>query len=271
MGDVRRIAHLSDVHTLELGSSHGLDVRFVSLGRELDAHARVMRLKNAFRVARRVGTDHVVVSGDLTETGTDAQFEVFAAALSETGFTPERVTLVPGNHDAYACPRAWQRALEGPLRPWRATAAKGTGDVVERGGVTFMPVDVSCHQPVTRSAGELRAEVAEGIERRLRDPAFARAPLVLVQHHPPFAHRARWWQWLDGLRGYARLLESLVRHAHVHLLHGHLHEVVDRVVQAGHARVFGAPAIVEDHPARPRVRVYDVEDGILRSAGVITA
>jgi 3',5'-cyclic AMP phosphodiesterase CpdA len=270
MGEVTRIAHLSDLHILELQPSFDLNARFVSFGRALDARSRVEKLKAAFRVAKRAGAGHVVVSGDLTETGTDGQFEVLAAALSETAFAPHQVTLTPGNHDAYSCPHAWGRALDGPLRAYRATAARQPGDVVERCGVTLLPIDVSCHQSITRSSGELRADVAEGLERRLRDPAFSKAPIVVVQHHPPFAHRQQWWQWVDGLRGYARLLELLVRHVNTHLLHGHLHQVVDRIVQIGHARVFGAPAIVEDIASRPRVRLYEITGGVLQSAGVIT-
>ena len=74
-----RIAHLSDLHLLDPhpdGSrSYGFDVRFVSLGRKLDARARMRKVSRALEAAHRAGVDHVVVSGDLTETGTPQQFE----------------------------------------------------------------------------------------------------------------------------------------------------------------------------------------------------
>jgi 3',5'-cyclic AMP phosphodiesterase CpdA len=261
-----RIAHLSDVHVLEPKASFDYDVRFVSLARPLDARARIEKLRAAFVAAKRAGADHVVLSGDLTETGTKAQFETFAHALSESGFPTHAVTLVPGNHDAYT-KDGWSWALEGPLRPWAAGAAREPGKVIDLGSAYILPIDVSMHQSITRSAGELTNGVADALEARLLDPALSRKPVIFAQHHPPFPHTRVFWQWVDGLRGYARLLELLVRHAHVHLLHGHLHQVVDRFVRK--ARVFGAPAIVEDERTKPRVRIYELRAGELESIGLV--
>lgn len=261
-----RIAHLSDVHVLEQGPSFDFDVRFVSLGRVLDAQARIDKLRAAFAAAKRAGADHVILSGDLTETGTRAQFETFASVLHEVPFSRDAITLVPGNHDAYT-KGGWTWALEGPLAPWRRNAALEAGKVIDLGSAYLFPIDVSVHQSVTRSAGELKNDVADALERRLIDPAFVRKPIIFAQHHPPFAHARSLWQWIDGLRGYARMLEMLVRHAHVHLLHGHWHKVVDRIVHG--ARVFGAPAIVEDERTKPRVRIYELRQGELESLGLV--
>ena len=256
--NLRRIAHLSDAHILEPRpaggrSSYELGVRFVSLGRPLDAAEREEKLLRAFAAAERAGADHFVVSGDLTETGTDAQFEAFARVLESTMLEASRVTLVPGNHDAYTAADAWSRALAGPLVPWVATSARAPGQVVERGNVCILPIDVSCHQPVTRSAGELTREGAEALERRLSDPALADKAVVIVQHHPPYK-RPSAWQWVDGLRGWDVLMTLLERFPNVHLLHGHLHRAADAIVRFGRERIFGAPAVVNE----PRVRLYDV-------------
>jgi 3',5'-cyclic AMP phosphodiesterase CpdA len=181
------------------------------------------------------------------------------------------VTLVPGNHDAYTSGEAWRRALEGPLKAYRGNAADHDGKVVDRGDVVFLPVDVSCVQPITRSAGELRAASAEALEARFSDPGLARRALVLVQHHHPFEHSRSAWQWLDGLRGSARLMTSLARHEHVQVLHGHLHKAVDRLVGLGRSRVLGAPATVDDGDGAPRVRLYELRDGQLEAVGLSTA
>lgn len=264
-----RVAHLSDVHALETKPSHDFDVRFVSWGRELDAAARVQKLAAGFAAAKRAHADHVVLSGDLTETGTLEQFETFAAVLHESGYAPDDITLVPGNHDAYAGPNAWSRALEGPLRPWARNAACEPGKIVERENAFIMPIDVSHHQSIARSTGIVRDEVAEALERRLVDPALLRRPILFVQHHPPYAHARRVMQWFDGLRGWARIFDLLVRNAHVHLFHGHLHRVVDRIANnIGRARIFGAPAIVDDVRGGPRVRLYDLRQGELESVGL---
>src|SRR5450432_2080609 len=100
---ITRIAHISDVHLLAEPAQkrHDLRVRFLSFGRVLDAAARIRKLKTALCKALRSGADHVLVSGDLTESGTPEQFETLASVLDELRIDPERLTLVPGNHDAY--------------------------------------------------------------------------------------------------------------------------------------------------------------------------
>ncbi len=269
---VRRVAHVSDVHMLERGPVasllQGLAIRLVSVGRAVDARARRRRLDRALDAAIRAGADHVVVSGDLTEVGADGQFDAFAEALADSAIPPENVTLVPGNHDAYTSGEAWSRALDGPLRAYRAGAADRDGKVVERGDVVFLPVDVSCPQPITRSSGELSPARARALEARFADPGLAKKALVVVQHHPPFSHERGAWQWMDGLRGGERLMASLARHAHVQVLHGHLHKAGDRAVGRGKSRVLGAPATVEDPLGAPRVRLYELHEGQLEAMGL---
>jgi 3',5'-cyclic AMP phosphodiesterase CpdA len=266
----RRIAHLSDVHMLETGPVasilEGLAIRFVSAGRAVDAKARARKLERGLAAAALGGADHLVISGDLTEVGTPLQFEAFAEVLQESKIPPENVTLVPGNHDAYSSGDAWKRALEGPLRAYRETSADRPGKVVERGDIVLLPVDVSCPQPITRSAGELPPDAADALEARFSDPGLAKKALVMVQHHHPFAHTRSTWQWVNGLRGSARLMDALAARLHVQVLHGHLHKTVDRLVGFGKSRIFGAPATVDDGEGAPRVRFYDLRDGRLEAA-----
>ncbi len=270
--NVRRIAHLSDVHMLEARANpshlHNLSLHFLSFGRVLDAGGRAGKLKRALAVAKRNQADHFVISGDLTEVGAPDQFEAFAETLHASEIDPERITLVPGNHDAYTSAGAWKQALEGPLRAFASTSSGEPGKVVDRGDVVFLPVDVSCYQSITRSAGELTPAWGDALERRFADPGLANKAVVVVQHHQPFAHARSAWQWIDGLRGHVRLMDLLARYARVQLLHGHMHKVVDRLVGMGKSRIFGAPAVVDDTEEAPRVRLYDVRDGLLEDAGM---
>lgn len=268
-----RIAHLSDIHLLDekrsdrVGTrSYDLSTHFVSIGRPLDPVERRRKLKQGLAAAQNSRAHHFVISGDLTEMGTKAQYEVLAETLHESGIEPWRMTLVPGNHDAYDSPTAWRDAIDGVLRPWAPTSARNAGAVVDIGPVCFLPVDVACHQPVTRSAGFIDDAAIDALERRVTDSAFAGKAIVLVQHHPPFA-RSTMMQWVDGLRGWDRLSHFIERFPAVHVLHGHLHHVVTRVLGLGRERIFGAPAIVDDASDRPRVRLYDVRDTALESIG----
>jgi Icc protein len=263
---VGRIAHLSDVHILGPRPSprlQTLSMKFLSIGRKLDPQGRIKKLRQALAFAVKGGADHFVVSGDLTEVGAPEQFETFAEVLHDAGLGPASVTLVPGNHDAYTSGEAWRIALRGPLAAYAESSAGAPGKVVDRGNVVLLPLDVSYHQSIAWSAGELTAAAAAALEKRLDDPWLTGKSVVVVQHHPPFAHARRIWQWIDGLRGHARLTELLTRRPQVHLLHGHMHRMVDRIVGLGTSRIFGASATVEDREGAPRVRFYDVIGGVL--------
>lgn len=265
---VMRIAHLSDLHVLAPQSDHGFGARFVSLGRRLDVDERRKKVLRGFDRAKNAGASHFVVSGDLTETGTEAQYEAFASVLSDAQVSPDAVTLVPGNHDLYARPDAWRAALDGPLAPYRAGAAEGPGKIVDLGFVRIAPIDVTVHQQVTRSIGAFTAEIAEALGRRLVDSGLAKAPLLAVQHHPPYAHGNPIHQWIDGLRDWGRIFQLLLGHAHAFVMHGHLHRTHDRAVRsANDVRIFGAPAIVDDDGG-PRVRLYDVRGGLIEATGL---
>lgn len=253
-----RIAHLSDLHLLEPAARPGFDVRFVSLGRPLDAGDRARKARRAIDAARREGAEHFVFSGDLTETGSRGQFEAFAELLSDAALKPDEVTLVPGNHDMYDAPDAWTRALDGPLRAFGDGAAtvRAPGKVVDRGGVVLLPVDTTFHQPVTRSAGRLTEATATALAARLRDPALRRGPIVVVTHHPPH-RRPGPWHWVDGMLGCERLLDLVARCPQGVVLHGHLHKTVDRM--HGLSRVVGASAVVDDEgDCRAHVVVHDI-------------
>ena len=271
-----RIAHLSDVHILERrsprGGAYSLSTRMVSFQRPLDGDARAVKLRDALQSARRAHADRVIISGDLTEMGTEAQYERFAEILHDSKIAPEKITLVPGNHDAYTSPDGWRKAMEGPCRAFAGSSAREPGHVVDGGSVAILPVDVSCHQSIARSGGELTESAMHALARRVEDGALARKAMVLVMHHPPFGNAKNPWHFIDGLRGYARVLQLLAKSPRLQLLHGHLHRIMDRIA-AGHAksRVFGAPATVDDAPDQPRVRLYEVRDGMIESLGLVAA
>lgn len=278
---MRRIAHLSDVHTLDPGrgrssARYRMATKFVSLGRPVDPRARACKLARALEAAKASGADHIVISGDLTEMGDPAEFEHFASVLADAGMPEDGVTLVPGNHDAYTSGAEWRRALKGPLRGYAKASATEPGKIVERGDVAFLPIDTTCFQSIARSGGTFTPDAARSVQARIDDPALRDKALVLVMHHPPFMHhRNPMSQWIDGLRGCTHVLDMLARHPRLQILHGHLHRVVDRIVDLGkgvagaatRARVFGAPATVDDGEGTARVRLYDMRDGAFESAG----
>ena len=278
---MRRIAHLSDVHTLDpahrrSSARYRSATKFVSLGRPVDPRGRARKLMRGLAAAKASGADHVVITGDLTEIGDASEFEHFASLLADARMPEDGVTLVPGNHDAYTTNGAWRRALEGPLKRYALASATEAGKVVDRGAVAFLPIDTSYFQSMARSAGSITPDAARAVQARIEDPGLRDKTIVLVMHHPPFVRHNALTQWIDGLRGFKHILDMLTLHPRVQILHGHMHRVMDRIVDLGkgvagvanRARVFGAPAIVDDADDVPRVRLYDVRDGGLESAGL---
>lgn len=262
-----RIAHLSDLHILGSRASdvgdggrsarHAMSMRFVSFGRPLDASLRRRKLLRALESAKAAGASCFVLTGDLTELGLPDQFEALAEVLHASRIDPHAFVLIPGNHDLYSRAGAFADALEGPLRAFRHGAATaGASKLVDFGTFFVAPIDVTFHQPVTRSAGELTRHASAALERRLTSLNDDKRPVLAALHHHPFPHRWRAWQWVDGLRGWEHLAATLDRHPNLHALHGHLHHYVERHEAR---RIFGTTAVVEDDLDAPaRVRLYEV-------------
>ena len=251
-----RIAHLSDLHVLATSSSSWSPWNEV-------ARRRARKVLRAVAAAKERGATHFVLTGDLTELGTPSQFEALAEVLHAAELDPDCVTLVPGNHDAYTSPDAWRAAMDGPLRPYRRASATEPGKVVDLGDAVLLPIDVACHQPLGRAAGELSTETADAIELRVRDLSQWGRPIVLALHHPPLPHAWRAWQWIDGLRGHRRLVDVLERFDDTFVLHGHLHYLVEKGVgRDPRPRIFGTTATVDDAEGEPRVRLFVPSAGL---------
>lgn len=265
-----RLAHLSDLHLLSNDArSRSWTARFVSLQRPLDIEGRKEKFRRALAAAHARGAHHVVLSGDLTEVGARRELEVLAELLAGSPFAAHQITLVPGNHDAYTGRDEWKRAFVGPLAPYRATSSTGPGAVipVDLGAVVLLPVDTTCYQSVASSFGVFTREAGDSVRAHLLGTTESSAPRVVVQHHPPFPRKNAAWQFIDGLQGWASLVDILLAHPTMAVLHGHLHAIVTRTVGSmQHARIFGAPATVDDRDA-VRMRLYEVAAGVLVSVG----
>lgn len=258
------LAHLSDLHLLE--AEHGLRsglprrrLAYLSAGRRHDAEDRRRRALRALVTARKSGADHVLVTGDLTEDGIEAQYEVLAEVLHASGLAPERVTLLPGNHDLYAAGDAFAKALAGPLRAFAATSAAGVPIMLRDAAV--LPVSTAVAQPYQLSAGKVGAPAIASVGKLAEATRRSGRALVLAMHHPPAKRAMPLMQWIDGLRDHAAMRAVLAEHEHVHVVHGHTHEATDEGVRPGATpRIFGTEAVVgSDTP----VRFYHARHGRL--------
>jgi Icc protein len=264
------LAHLSDLHLLERGCDkrRGLSrqrLSYLSAGVPLDPERRIRHAVFAFQTALRLGAEHVLVSGDLTADGERAQFEVLAEVLQRSGVDPANVTLVPGNHDAYAERDAFARALQGPLRAYRATSEPGAHTLLPAAVVVPLSTVVE-GQWFTRSAGLVKSEDVLAVRRFASRPDLRERAIVVAQHHPVHARALLPLEWLDGVQNASMLRELVLERTRVHVLHGHVRrEQTRQLCGRSHAQVFAAAAIRDsERPQGPGgIRLYKAEAGKL--------
>lgn len=198
-----RILQLSDTHVVADGS--------LAYGR-VDTGACLARaIRRIQALEREIGEiDAVLVTGDLTDRGTPAEFNRFLDLIEEL---PAPVLAIPGNHDA-----------RGPMR--RALGLGGAEDapihLSQRiGDLAVIAIDTTV--PGT-PGGEITAEAAGFLEDALTE-AGTMAALVAL-HHPPFAtgigHMDR-----IGLAGSDRLARIVAAHsADLRIVCGHVHRTI---------------------------------------------
>jgi 3',5'-cyclic AMP phosphodiesterase CpdA len=164
--------------------------------------------------------DQIAVTGDLVNLALEAEFAPARAWLESVG-AADRVTVIPGNHDAYV--RATQHRFAEALGDYlRGDAAPG-GDVAfpllrRRGPLALISASSAVPTPPLMATGRLGRSQLAALERMLAGLAAEEAFRVLLVHHP-LRSDARFKRLTDS----ADLLALLQRHGVELVLHGHDH------------------------------------------------
>ncbi len=101
-----RIVHLSDIHFWQYAFNplRLMSKRLAGMASLLAGRARRFRLAGIPRLVDRVSSlepDHILITGDLTTTALPDEFRAARRALAPWLDEPERLTVIPGNHDRY--------------------------------------------------------------------------------------------------------------------------------------------------------------------------
>jgi 3',5'-cyclic AMP phosphodiesterase CpdA len=166
------------------------------------------------------GPDHVAITGDLVNLALEAEFAPARAWLESVG-APDRVTVIPGNHDAYV--RATQHRF---AQAWRSYLA---GDDARDGGITFplvrrrgplalISVSSAVPTPPLMATGRLGRRQLDALGRTLAALSAEQAFRVLLVHHP-----LRSDSRIKRLTDSSELLALLKQHGVELVLHGHDH------------------------------------------------
>lgn len=213
---------------------------------------------------QRLAPDHIAVTGDITNLSLPQEFAAAARWLARLG-KPDRVTLVPGNHDAYVM-MPWADGL-GRWAPYMLgdEARPGMPGVLEavefpflrrRGELAVVGVSTAQPMPYNSAGGVLGTAQLARLEAMLLGLAREDRARVVLIHHPPQPHATPARKALADAAEFraviARAGAELVLHGHTHRSH------LDRLpVPGGFAPVLGVPsASALPHPGKHAARYH---------------
>jgi 3',5'-cyclic AMP phosphodiesterase CpdA len=283
---IMRVAHFSDLHVLALEGVPGhrfLNKRFtglVNLRLKREHKHRPGHVRAVAREIARAKVDHVVITGDLTNLALEQEFDAVLELLErELGVDAAHVTIVPGNHDLYTSgamrsqrfSRTFARYLESDLPELAADISLGRFPVVKlRGPLAIIGLSSAVPRPPLVASGELGAKQIEALARILAHDEVKRRTAVIALHHPIHNPASKVKTWVEGLRDADDLADAIAELRTGLLLHGHLHDRMQRTfaTRAGSVLAVGATSASLHHDDRHRMagfNVYDFDGG-----GVLT-
>ncbi|WP_374652953.1 metallophosphoesterase [Dongia sp.] len=179
---------------------------------------------------KKQAPDHTAITGDLVNISLPAEFEAAARWLSSVG-TPQQVTVIPGNHDAYV-EMPWMQSLgrwSAYMSGNRGTDGSETlpsthGDfpfVRRLGKIALVGTSTAVPMPPFIAAGRLGDGQLSRLRQQLRQLAAEGVFRVVLIHHPPFGGGAyKRKSLLDAEAFQDVLMEAgaeLVLHGHTHV------------------------------------------------------
>jgi 3',5'-cyclic AMP phosphodiesterase CpdA len=223
------LAHFGDPHLsplptpsiAELCSKRVLGYLSWQLRRKHVYRTEVLRALTRDAVA--LGPDLVAVVGDLTNIALPDEFPAGLEWLRSLG-TPERVSLVPGNHDAYvALPWGstiglWQDYMAGDGT--RADDADAFPSVRVRDRIAMIGINTAIPTLPFFATGTIGARQLARLDETLTRLGQAGLFRVVVLHHPPINGLTKWRKRLTDSNALRQTLSS--RGAEL-VLHGHTH------------------------------------------------
>ncbi len=219
------LAHLSDPHVSPLPRPRAAELAgkrvtgFLSWTFRRNAIHGGLVLDRLTADLQKIAPDHIVVTGDIINISLPDEYTQAQAWLRGLG-PPERVTAIPGNHDAYV-PIDWQRSI-GLWADYMAGAPPGEG-------TSERPVRSDDDFPFVRMCGPLALVGRDGLFR------------VVLIHHPPFDGPD---QRRKGLHDGAAFRAVIAEAGAELVLHGHTHRsgLAKLPTPAGFAPVIGVPS-----------------------------
>lgn len=256
MSDVVRLAHLSDVH---LPLPGGLLTRHVNTKRMLgwlnwQRKRRFVHTRGAVDALvadiKAQAPDHVLVSGDLVNIGLPDEYAAARDWLMTVG-PPERVSVVPGNHDAYVTAEAgpgiglWAKYMANDSHGRDLGLSDQFPYVRKVGHVAIIGVNSGIATKPGSAVGEVGADQLARLGDVLAQLGEAGLVRLVMIHHPPVPGLADASRRLLDEVALADVLEvcgaELVVHGHNHVMSSVAcgRVAIEGVASASAARAYG--------------------------------
>jgi 3',5'-cyclic AMP phosphodiesterase CpdA len=219
------LAHLSDPHLPPLPAARVRDLAgkralgYLNWTRNRHKYHRREVLDALVADLQAQRPDHIAVTGDLVNLALEAEFTPAQAWLESVG-TPQQVTVVPGNHDAYvrATRHHFAGAFEKYLRGDAAVNGAPFPFVRRRGPLALIGVSSAVPTLPLMATGRLGRAQLDALDRQLADLSTEDAFRVLLVHHPLHSD-SRMKRLTDSMA-----LRAVLKRRGVELiLHGHDH------------------------------------------------
>lgn len=265
------LAHLTDPH---LADHH--DIRFTDLLNKRFFGYIKWRLKRSsthhgvvldslIDDLRASQPDHIAVTGDLTHLGLPAEFLKARELLSSLG-APSKVTVIPGNHDAYIA-----AALEPGLSHWIEYIVSDKQKITDgqpvssdtlfpslrvRGPVALIGVSTARPCSTFLAVGRIGQEQRQRLEKMLIETGHQGLFRVILIHHPPVAGVVNWRKRLTDAEAFRAIVQQ---HGAELILHGHAHRLAQAQLKTpnGYAPVIGiSSASAADRHSKRRARYH---------------
>ena len=259
------LAHLSDPHLSPLPVprvSELLNKRALGYLNWLRKRGAIHRPEVLAAVVKDLKTqafDHLAVTGDLINIALDAEISPARRWLESLG-PPERVTLVPGNHDAYVAEIASRINAE-----WGTYMRGDTGEtfpfVRRRGPIALVGLSSAVPTPPFMATGRLGTEQLERLADILTDLGRQGLFRVVAIHHPPASKPSR---YIKRLTDSAKLRAMLRSCGAELLIHGHDHERSLAWLEGPHGKipavgVASASAAVADPSKSAGYHLFEID------------
>lgn len=228
-----RIAHFSDTHVLSLeGASprEFLNKRATGAVNLMFNRARQYRVELFEKLLDALSAlrpEHVLCTGDLVNLALEAEFRRVHTLLSAR-FTPDALTVVPGNHDAYERDALRAGRFENHFGAWMPRDLRGDRPgafpvVRVRPEFVVVGLNTAVPTPAFLATGTVGDEQRAEVSRILADERLGERFRLVMLHHPLLPDPSRPLDTMRRLTDAPEVVETLRAGRPQLVIHGHNH------------------------------------------------